>query len=149
MRDYEVTINTAIQVESYPLPRVEEIFSHLSGGEYFSKLDMSSAYLQLPLEEESKKLVAINTHKGLFVYNRLPFGISSAPAIFQRCIETLLRGLKGVSVYLDDILITGATLEEHLTNLDAVLYKLHEAGLRLNQAKCSFLKSRIEYLGMS
>ncbi len=100
---------------------------------------MSNAYLQLLLEEESKKLVAINTLKGLFVYNQLPFGIYSAPAIFQRCIETLLWGLKEVSVYLDDILIKGSTMEERLTNLDAVLCKLQEAGLHLNSAKRSFM----------
>ena len=87
------------------------------------------------------------THKGLFQYNRLPFGVASAPAIFQRTMETLLRDLKGVSVYLDDILVTGSTIEEHVQNLDAVLDCLEKAGLRLNRSKCSFLKPHIEYLG--
>ena len=126
---------------------MDELFSQLAGGKYFSKLDMSNAYLQLPLEEDSKQFLTINTHKGLFQYNHLPFGVSSAPAIFQRCIDTLLQGLTGVSAYLDDILVTGATLEEHLANLEKVLEKLQNAGLHLNYDKCSFLQPSIEYLG--
>ena len=108
---------------------------------------MSSVYLQLPLADASQKYVTVNTHLGLFCYHRLPFGVSAAPAVFQRYMETLLRGLPGTAVYLDDILITGATVEEHIQNLEAVLTKLHKAGLKLNRSKCSFLKTRIEYLG--
>ena len=108
---------------------------------------MSQAYLQLPLDEESKEYVTVNTHKGLYRYNRLPFGISSAPSIFQRTMETLLQGIKGVLVYIDDILVTGPTLEEHLSTLDKVLEKLGRAGLRLNKPKCFFLQPSIEYLG--
>ena len=145
--DYKVTVNQACHTDSYPLPRVEELLASLSGGNLFSKLDMSQAYLQLPLDEESKEYVTVNTHKGLYRYNRLPFGISSAPSIFQRTMETLLQGIKGVLVYIDDILVTGPTLEEHLSTLDKVLEKLGTAGLRLNKPKCFFLQPSIEYLG--
>ena len=145
--DFKVTINPVINIESYPLPRVEELFANLSHGKYFSKLDMSNAYLQLPLSDEAQKLVTINTHLGLFRYHRLPFGVSSAPAIFQRFMETLLRGLGGTAVYLDDILVSGSTLEEHSQNLHAVFSKLSQAGLKLNCTKCIFLQTRIEYLG--
>ena len=85
---------------------------------YSQKLDMSNAYLQLPLDEDSKTYVTINTHKGLFKFNRLPFGVSSAPTIFQCYMETLLQGFQGVSIYIDDVLITGRSTEEHLLNLE-------------------------------
>ena len=117
------------------------------GGKYFSKLDLSQAYLQLQLDDDSKKLVTVNTHRGLYQYHRLPFGVSAAPGVFQRCIETLLQGCHGVSVYVDDILITGPTIEEHLSNLDHVLQTIETAGLRLNKSKCEFLLPQVEYLG--
>ena len=102
---------------------------------------------QTLLEEESREYVTVNTHKGMYRYNRLPFGVASAPSIFQRTMENLLQGVKGVSVYIDDILVTGATTEEHIQTLDKVLEKLDRAGLKLNKSKCFFLRPRIEYLG--
>ena len=77
----------------------------------------------------------------------MPFGISSAPGIFQRVIESLLQGIKGAVVYLDDILISGSTEAEHLKMLDEVLKRLSEAGLRVKQEKCMFLQTPVEYLG--
>lgn len=145
--DYKLTINQASHTESYPLPRVEDIFSALGGGESFSKLDLSQAYLQLELEESSKKYLTINTHKGLFEYNRLPFGVSSAPAIFQRTMDSLLQGIPGASSYIDDIVVMGKTRAEHLQNLERVLTRLEQAGLRLNKSKCVFMAASIEYLG--
>ena len=145
--DYCVTINQASKVDTYPLPRVEELFAAMSNGKVFTKLDMSQAYLQLPLDDKSKELVTINTHRGLFQYNRLPFGVSSAPAVFQRCMESLFQGCKGVAIYLDDILVTGSTVENHLVNLDKVLSIMATAGLKLNKAKCEFLLPKVEYLG--
>ena len=71
---------------------------------------MSQAYLQLPIEDTSKPYLTINTHQGLYAYNRLPFGISSAPAIFQKLMDTVLLGIPGVYCYIDDILVS--TLDE-------------------------------------
>ena len=108
---------------------------------------MSHAYQQLLLEEESKQYLTINTHRGLFRYNRLPFGVYSAPAIFQRVMESTLQGIPHTVVYLDDILVTGRTHQEHLWNLQIVLRQLKQAGLRLKREKCQFLTKAVQYLG--
>ncbi|XP_037560807.1 uncharacterized protein K02A2.6-like [Dermacentor silvarum] len=117
--DFKVTVNPVTVPEKYPIPRVEDLFSRLSGGEKFSKLDLKDAYLQVQLDEASRKLVTINTPKGLYQYTRLPFGVTSAPSIFQREMENLLQGLRHVVVYFDDVLL----------------------------GKCAFLERQVQYLG--
>ena len=144
--DYKLTVNTAAEVDTYPLPKIEDLFASLSGGKTFSKLDLAHPYQQVPLDDESKKYTTINTHKGLYYYNRLPFGVASASSIFQRTIENVLQGLPHVTVYLDDILVTGSTEEEHLRNLDDVLTCLEKANIRLKREKCQFLLPSVEYL---
>ena len=105
-------------------------------------------YQQIGLDDESKPLVTISTHKGLFQYERLPFGVSSAPSIFQRVMDNLLQGIPGVCVYLDDILITGSTEEEHLQHLDEVLTRLSKASLTaLKKSKRAYLLKSVKYLG--
>ena len=106
----------------------------LKNGKFFSKLDLNHAYQQLPLEEDSKRFVIINT------------GIASAPAIFQRVIEGLLQGIEGVVTYLDDILISGSSEEEHLVALEEVLSRLEKAGLRVRSKKCEFMRTSVMYL---
>jgi len=145
--DYKVTVNQALTPETYPLPVVDDLLAALAGGKVFSKLDMSNAYLQLPLQEASQECVVINTHKGLFKHHRLPFGVSTAPSVFQRVMDTVLQDLKGVVAFIDDILVTGETEEEHLQNLDAALQRLEEAGFTLKKVKCSFLQPDIDFLG--
>ena len=109
---------------------------------------MSQAYQQLLLDEESKKFTTINTHKGLYQYNRLPFGVSSAPGIFQRTMENLLQGIPHVVVVrVDDILVSGMNDPDQLANLEAVLSKLSSAGLRLRLAKCLFMQPQVTYCG--
>ncbi|XP_064400577.1 uncharacterized protein K02A2.6-like [Halichondria panicea] len=144
--DYKVTLNRSCKVDKYPLPRIEDLFASLSGRKKFTKLDLKHAYQQIELDEESKPLTTINTHKGLFQYDCLPFGVSSAPSIFQRVMENLLQGIPGVCIYIDDILITGHTEEEHLEHLTEVLTRLSKAGLTLKKVKCSFFLDSVEYL---
>ena len=145
--DYRLTVNRASRLDAYPLPKVDELFAMLAGGKMFSKLDLQQAYLQLVLEDSSKQYTAINTHRGLFQYNRLPFGVSSAPGIFQRAMDNLLQGMTHVAAYMDDILVTGASEQEHLQNLDTVLQKLETAGVRLKKSKCLLMSPEVEYLG--
>ena len=145
--DFKVTLNPVLQVDQYPIPKPEDIFVSLAGGKLFTTLDLSQAYQQLMMDEESKELVTINTHLGLFRYNRLPFGVASAPAIFQRTMDQLLNGLSGVKCYLDDIIVTGSNHREHLANLDRVLERLRDKGLRLKKSKCHCMQTSVEYLG--
>ena len=145
--DFKQTVNPVAKLDRYPIPKVEDLFVKLTGGCTFTKIDLSQAYLQLPLDEESKKFVVINTHKGLFRYTRLLFGISVAPGIFQRVMDNILQGIPGVMVYLDDILITGPTVSEHLQSLETVLDRLAKAGLHVKKNKCIFMSSSVIYLG--
>ena len=147
--DFKLTVNKVAKLDTYPLPKIDDLFSQIAGGKRFSKLDLAHADLQIALEEESKQYVVINTHKGLYRYNRLPFGIHSAPAIFQQTIEGILRGIPHVSIYIDDILVTGTTESEHLQTLDKVLTQLHDAGIRLRRDKCAFMLTQVDYLGHS
>ena len=145
--DYKVTVNPVLEVQQYPVPKVEDLLATLAGGQKlkFTKLDLSHAYQQVLLSEESRKYVTINTHQGLYRYNRLPFGIASAPAIFQQSMEKILQGIEGVSI--DDILVTGRTDKQHLHTLEIVLERLHQYGLRLKRGKCSFMQPSVQYLG--
>ena len=111
--DYTMTINQVSKPGCYPIPMIEDLFASLSIGERFTKLNMSNAYQKLVLDKESRELTTINTHKGLYQYRRLTFGVSAAPAIFQRTMECMLRGIPHVCVYLDDIIITGVDDADH------------------------------------
>ena len=129
--DYKVTINWFAHVEQCALPTPEDLFATLAGGVMFSKLDMAHAYQQILIDDDSKHYLTINTHRGLFVSSRLAFGVSSAPPIFQQVIKNLLAGVPQTVVYLDDILVTGASEEEHKATPKEVLRRLAEAGLPL------------------
>ena len=145
--DYKVTINPALDIDQYPLPRPEDLFATLAGGKYFTTLDLSHAYNQLVLDDDARPYLTINTHRGLYRYTRLPFGVASAPAVFQKTMDMLLQGMDGVICYLDDILITGKTEAEHLSNLRQVLQKFKDHGVRARKEKCAFMKTSVQYLG--
>lgn len=135
--DYKATVNQSLEVDSYPMPRPQDLMASLTGGKKFTKLDLSSAYQQMSLAEEARQYVTINTHHGLCRFTRLPFGVASAPTIIQKAMDTLSQGLPNVICYLDDIFVTGATDQEHLQNLRTVLTLLLQNGLQLHQSKLS------------
>ncbi|PIO61805.1 reverse transcriptase, partial [Teladorsagia circumcincta] len=144
---YSTGLNDALEQHQHPLPTPDDIFTKLNGGRYFSQLDLAEAYLQLEVDDDSKQLLTINTHQGLYRFNRLPFGVKPAPGIFQQCIDALIAGLDGTAAYLDDILVTGRTIDEHNTRLDAVFQRIQDYGFRVRLEKCSFLQTQIKYLG--
>ena len=145
--DFKVSVNPVLLAEQYPLPRIEDIFASLAGGKHFSKLDLRQAYHPMEVTEASKKFLTINTQKGLFQYNRLVFGITSCPAIWQRAIDQVLQGIPGIQCILDDMIISGKMDEEHLENLESVLKALQEAGLKANKEKCEFFRDRVQFCG--
>ena len=145
--DYKVTVNSVSSVESYPLPRIDDLLASLTGGKVFSKLDLSHAYPQLPLDEKSKEYVTITTRKGLFRYNRMLFGVASTPAIFQQTMEGILQGIPHVHVYIDDTLVAYSTEKEHLVTLEKVMSRLGECGIKLKRTNCKCMLPSVEYLG--
>ena len=145
--DYKVTVNKVASVDTYPIPRIDDLYAKLSNWKLFTRLDMRHAYEQLHLDREDRKFVTINTHRGLFTYTRMPYGVSSAPSIFQRVIDAMFQGIPNVLCYLDDILITGSSDEQLMDTLDKVLDKLSEAGIHLKQSKCEFMKHSVVFLG--
>ena len=139
-------VNPVSKLNPYPIPKVEDLFATLERGKTFTKLDLSQTYQQLKLDAESRKYVVINTNKGRFRYTHLPYGISSAPGIFQKAMESLLQGISHVTVYIDDILITGETESDHLKSLEEVLKCLVKAGLRVKRHKCKFMAPSVAYV---
>ncbi|XP_053667902.1 uncharacterized protein K02A2.6-like [Anopheles marshallii] len=145
--DYSTGLNNALQPHQYPIPLPEEIFSTLTNSAMFSQIDLTDAFLQVEVEQECRELLTVNTHRGLYAYNRLPPGVKVAPGAFQQLMETMLAGIKDVAVYLDDIVIGGADEHTHMMNLRAVLAKLREYGFKIRPEKCKFLQKQIKYLG--
>ena len=136
--------------DSYALPRTEETFDALHGSCIFSTLDLKSSYWQVEIEENDKHKTAFRVgNLGFFECNRMPFGLTNAPATFQRLIETCMGDLhlNSCLLYLDDIVVFSRSFEEHLTRLEAVFQRLHQAGLKLKTSKCHFFKQSIKYLG--
>ena len=141
--------NQILVKDSFPLPRVEDLFATLGKAKYFSSLDLKSGYWQMELAPEDRKKTAFCTRTQLLEFNVLPFGVASAPSLFQRMISLLLKGIEGkyAVAYLDDILIFSDSFEAHLGHLDDVLRRLRKASLSLNRKKCHFVQSEISYLG--
>ena len=106
-------LNESIVRPKFVIPTKEDILSKLSDGTVFSSLDAASGFWQIPLDSECVKLTTFITPFGRYCFNRLPFGITSAPEIFQFKMNELLEGLEGVVVYMDDILVHGSNMKEH------------------------------------
>ena len=142
-------VNKAVCTSGYPLPDMQEMLDKLVGADVFSTIDMKAAYHQLPLHEESRQLTAFVTHEGVFQYRRCCFGLRSLPSCFQKMMEAILRGLPGTQVYLDDVIVSGRTREEHDRRLSDVMTRLAEYNVTLNKDKCRFGVSQIDFLGFS
>lgn len=126
-------LNELVKRELYILPTTDEIMAKLSGATVFSSLDAASGFWQIPLHPDSCKLTTFITPFGRYCFKRLPFGISSAPEIFQRKMLEILQGLDSVEVFMDNILVHGTSKEQHDSRLERVLQRIESAGLKLNK----------------
>ena len=144
---YFTALNRNVCRERYILPTVDESLAKLSEGKVFSKLDANSGFWPVPMGTESRHLTTFITLIGRFCFNRLPFGISSVPEHFQRCMSTILDSIPGVFCNMDDILVDGENQTVHDRHLIRVLECLKEAGVTLNDQKCEFSKTSIKFLG--
>ena len=140
-------VNSKIIVERYPMPNIHKMLSMLESAKVFITIDLSSAYHQIPLTDESKDITAFITTEGLFRFMRIPFGLASASSVFQRMMHNIFKDVKGVSYFQDDILIHAKDQEEHDKLLHTVLARLKENGLTVQQDKCKFNQTAVDYLG--
>lgn len=142
-------LNAATKKDSYPLPRIDDLFDTLGKAKIFSTLDMRAGFHQVPLEEESKELTAFTTKYGTYHYNMLPMGLVNSPATFQRLIDLCFRPLvnKCLAAYTDDLNVYLNNYHEHLHHLKQVFDCIELANLKLNPEKCYFFKEQLNFLG--
>ncbi len=145
--DYKSTLNPSLDTKVYPLPTVEDCFTEMIGGDRFSKIDIKQAYNNIPLRKSDQILTTMNTHKGLYKWTRLPYGVSSSSAIFKSVMDRVLAGMKGVVCCVDDILVTAPTDELHMARVEEVLQRLEKAGFKCKLEKSVFLQESVIYLG--
>jgi len=140
-------LNQVTIPDAYPLPRLEELIHSVAGKAFYSTLDLASGFWQIKLDEESSFKCGIITEWGLYQMLRLPFGLRNAPAVFQRTMDVVLKGETNARAYIDDILIFSDTFEGHLKDIERVLGRLKEYGLKLKGEKCRFFEKECTYLG--
>lgn len=144
--DCSKTLNPQIASHHHPLPIIDEILAKLDGYQFYCVLDLRGAYQQLPLSENSQNLLTINTHKGLYTFTRLSYGVKPAASIFQETMEKILKDLD-TDIFIDDVLIGAQTLEELHKKLIKVLDRLKKFNVKVNLSKCKFFVDKIKYLG--
>ena len=140
-------LNENVRRERHQLPAVEQTLAQIAGAHFFSKLDANSGFWQIPLDQESAPLTSFITPFGRYYFNRLPFGITSAPEHFQKRMSSVLKGLEGIVCLMDDVLVHGRTEQEHDERLLAALSRLQESGITLNREKCVFSRTKVKFLG--
>ena len=142
-------LNTLTVKDSYPLPRIDTCFDALGGAKFFSTLDLRQGYWQVENDPQTAEKTTFITRNGACKFKVLPFGLSNAPAIFQRLMNLVMMGLTWETclVFLDDIVVIAKTFDEHLERLGVVLDRLISANLKLKPSKCKLLQKKVKFLG--
>ena len=135
--------------DAYPIPRIDDTLDSLQEAKFISTLDLRTGYWQVEMDEKSREKTAFITQKGLFEFKVMPYGLTNAPATFQRLMDVVLAGLKWQCclVYIDDVIIYSSTFEQHIEDLKKVFEALRSANLTLKTSKCHFCRRETKYLG--
>ena len=144
--DYRA-LNKVTRKFTWPMPKVEDIFSKLNGATYFTTLGLHAGYHHIPLDKSSIPKIAFNSHFLKYEYVKVPFGLAQALAYFQELMTSILKDFPFAIAYLDDIIIFSKTPQEHLSHIQMVFEKLKSANLSMKKSKCSFFSKEIQYLG--
>lgn len=141
-------LNSVTAVDPYPMPRIDDLIDRLGCAKYISTLDLSRGYWQVPVAESDRPKTSFTTSMGLFQFRVMPFGLSGAPATFQRMMDRLLQGTDDfAAAYLDDLVVYSDTWEAHCHHLRQVLQRLSNNGLTAKPAKCQLGMQKCVYLG--
>lgn len=142
-------LNDCTRKDAYALPRIDETFDALSGSRWFSTMDLAAGYWQVEIDPRDRSLTAFSAASGHYQFNVMSFGLTNAPATFERLMERVLAGLQWeiCLVYLDDIIVMASSFDQHLERLEIVFSRLRAAGLKLKPKKCNFFRSEVLYLG--
>lgn len=140
-------LNKYILREHFQIPTTDTIFSELQGAKIFTVVDASTAFWQLPLDEASSRLCTIATPLGRYRFTRLPYGINSAPEVWQKAMCEVFDGIEGILMYMDDILIYGTNIQEHNNRLEKVLQRAREKNLKFAKEKMQLAVKKIKYIG--
>jgi hypothetical protein len=119
--------------DAYPIPNIVDTLDSLGNSKIFSVLDMASGYHQIGIQEEDKENTAFSCHRGHFQFTKLPFGVNNGPATYQRCMDLILTGLKGIDclAYLDDLICYSATMEEHAQKWERIFQRLEQTNFKV------------------
>jgi hypothetical protein len=142
-------LNDVTKKDGFPMSRIYDTLNMLAGAKWFSTLNLRSIYWQVDLHADDKEKTTFSTGQGLWQFMVMPFGLSNTPTTFERLMETILRDLtyKSCPVYLDDVIMTGRTFEEHQLNLRKVFARFRGARLKLNLENCQHFQGEVRYLG--
>lgn len=145
--NYAVTVNPHIRTDHYRIPVIDELLHNVSGYRYYVVLDLKGAYMQVKLSQNSREILTITTHKGLFQFLRLPFGVKPASQIFQAIMDSILQGIPNIFSYIDDLIIGANSIEELMSIVRQVLDRLKEYNVKVNWDKCHWFCKRVLFLG--
>ena len=142
-------LNRVTKSDRFPMPNISDLVYNLQGTKYFSSIDLTQGFYQVPLDPESAEYTAFSTSRNHYQFRRLPFGLKNAPTAFQREMQTILRDFepKGVIIYIDDILIMSNCFEDHCDLVSRVLHTLDIHDIKIKLSKCCFFQEEVKFLG--